>query len=348
MADVKVVVVDDSAAMRALFCDILDQAKGVQVVGVARNADDARDVIEETKPDVLTLDVEMPGMTGMEFLEELMSTKPMPVIMLSSITQAGTGTAEKALQLGAVHCFPKPLHTSPEEFSATVQKLGDVVIKAANGELSGGEESGGSAYQSDGRIVALACGKDGFETMREVLAAYPSNCPPTLIVLDADKASVDKAVDTMRPSVACTIRDAHNGAVLEEGVVYLAYNANYHAVVDNPEAPQIAMIERDPVGGNRPSADLMFGSIARAKVPVIGGVLFGAGQDGAKGLQMLSAVGATSFVLQPVEYVARERYDAVVALGVDTETITKQAAPDWILDQSNTASGTESAQDLAA
>jgi len=351
MADVRVVVVDDSAAMRALFCDILDQAKGVEVVGVARNADNARDVIAETRPDVLTLDVEMPGMTGMEFLEELMSTKPMPVIMLSSITQEGTGTAEKALQLGAVHCFPKPLHSSPEEFNATVQKLGDVVIKAANGELTGdseGDSGGGNGYQSDGRIVALACGKDGFETMREVLAAYPSNCQPTLIVVDADKDSVDRAVDTMRPSVACTIRDAHNGAVFEEGIVYLAYNPNFHALVENPQAPQILMVDRDPVGGNRPSADLMFGSFARAKVPVIGGVLYGAGEDGAKGLQMLSAVSATSFVVQPVEYVARERYNAVMALGVDTATVTKQATPNWILDQSNVGDGADPAQDLAA
>ena len=124
MSNVKVLVVDDSAAMRALFSEILDEAKGVEVVGLARNVEDAREQIAKLKPDVLTLDVEMPGMTGMEFLAELMQTNPMPVVMLSSVTQDGTGTAQKALELGAYDCFPKPLHTSQEEFTATVAKLG--------------------------------------------------------------------------------------------------------------------------------------------------------------------------------------------------------------------------------
>jgi len=245
MANVKVIVVDDSAAMRALFCDILDQAKGIDVVGVAKNADEARDKIAELNPDVLTLDVEMPGMTGMEFLEEVMTTNPMPVIMLSSITQAGTGTAEKALQLGAVHCFPKPMHTSPEEFSATVNQLGGIVHKAANGELqseAGGDGSDGGntgAYQSDGRLVALASGSDGLDSIRELLAAYPSNCPPTLIVLDAEKDSVERALATMRNSVACAIVDAKDGEMLMPGNVYIAYDTAHHAIVEHPDLPQI-------------------------------------------------------------------------------------------------------------
>lgn len=184
MSDIRVLVVDDSAAMCALFCVILDNAKGVTVCGTAKNADDARDQLDKLKPDVLTLDVEMPGMSGMEFLEEVMSTRPMPVIMLSSITQAGTGTARRALELGAVHCFPKPLHSSREEFDATARQLGDIVLRAASGELQpggGGEASEGAAsgYRSDGRIVALACGAAGIEAVRQVLAAYDAACPPT-------------------------------------------------------------------------------------------------------------------------------------------------------------------------
>ena len=214
MANVKVMVVDDSAAMRALFCDILDNAKGVTVCGTAKNADDARDQLDTLKPDVLTLDVEMPGMSGMEFLEEVMANRPMPVIMLSSITQAGTGTARRALELGAVHCFPKPLHTSREEFDATVRQLGDIVLKAAAGELKpGGEgaeggEGGGAKYRSDGRIVALACGAAGIESARQVLAAYDAACPPTIVLFDADSATVENAVRAMRHSLPCQLGDA--------------------------------------------------------------------------------------------------------------------------------------------
>ena len=135
MHDARVLVVDDSAAMRALFSDILEQAKNVRVVGTATNAADARDQIEALRPNVITLDVEMPGMSGIEFLEEIMETNHLPVVMLSSLTQAGTETSLKAFELGAVECFPKPLKATPEQFSKSVGKLGKIVLAAANSKI---------------------------------------------------------------------------------------------------------------------------------------------------------------------------------------------------------------------
>ena len=135
MHEARVLVVDDSAAMRALFSDILDEAKNVRVVGVAANAGAAREQIAELKPNVITLDVEMPGMSGIEFLAEIMETNPLPVVMLSSLTQAGTETSLKAYELGAVECFPKPLKATPEQFSKTVGKLGKIVLAAANSNV---------------------------------------------------------------------------------------------------------------------------------------------------------------------------------------------------------------------
>ena len=117
MHDARVLVVDDSAAMRALFTDILEQSRNVRVVGVAASAAEARDQIAELNPNVLTLDVEMPGMSGIEFLEEIMADKPMPVVMLSSLTQSGTEVSLRAYDLGAVECFPKPLKATPEQFN---------------------------------------------------------------------------------------------------------------------------------------------------------------------------------------------------------------------------------------
>ncbi|MGB3469579.1 MAG: response regulator, partial [Erythrobacter sp.] len=198
MPSTKVLVVDDSAAMRALFCDILDNATGVTVCGVAANADEARARIAELKPDVLTLDVEMPGKSGMDFLAELMAERPMPVIMLSSLTQAGTGAAKRALELGAVHCFPKRLHSSREEFDATVAKLGGIVLKAARGELApGGEDqSDGPAreYEPGDKVIAIALGKAGLEPAKQLLASYPANCPPTVLVVDAEADHVERAI----------------------------------------------------------------------------------------------------------------------------------------------------------
>ena len=342
MASVRVLVVDDSAAMRALFCDILDNAKGVSVCGTAKNADEARNQLEALKPDVLTLDVEMPGMSGMEFLEEVMTTRPMPVIMLSSITQAGTGTARRAMELGAVHCFPKPLHTSREEFDATVRQLGDIVIKAASGELQagGGDSEGGSAaggYRSDGRIVALACGPAGIESARQVLAAYDANCPPTIVLFEADSASVENAMRAMRQSLPCQLGDAVDGVSLEPGKVWLAHDPTRHVIVEAGEPPRLRLVERDPVNGCRPSADLLFGSLARTGLPALGGLLPGSGNDGVRGLSILAEAKGLVLVQRPADYAPRDRYDAVRALGLELADLREEAIPAWILENTNAA-----------
>jgi two-component system, chemotaxis family, protein-glutamate methylesterase/glutaminase len=340
MANVRVLVVDDSAAMRALFCDILDNAKGVTVCGTAKNADEARDQLDKLKPDVLTLDVEMPGKSGMEFLEEIMATRPMPVIMLSSITQAGTGTARRALELGAVHCFPKPLHTSREEFDATVRQLGEIVIKAANGELQpggqGGEDSGAAGgYRSDGRIVALACGAAGIETARQVLAAYDAGCPPTIVLFDAEPSAVENAVRAMRHSLPCQLEDAVDGVALEPGKVWLAHDPTRHVIIEAGEPPRLRLVERDPVNGCRPSADLLFGSLARSGLAALGGLLTGNGTDGVRGLGILADARGRVFVQRPADYAPRDRYDAVRALGLDLADLRQEAIPAWILEQTN-------------
>lgn len=342
MADVKVLVVDDSAAMRALFCDILDNAKGVKVCGTAKNADEARNQLDALKPDVLTLDVEMPGMSGMEFLEEVMTTRPMPVIMLSSITQAGTGTARRALDLGAVHCFPKPLHTSREEFDATVRQLGDIVIKAAAGELKpggGGDDTAasGARYRSDGRIVALACGAAGIESARQVLAAYDAACPPTVVLFDAEPAAVENAVRAMRHSLPCQLGDAVDGVSLEVGKVWLAHDPTRHVIIEPGEPPRLRLVDRDPINGCRPSADLLFGSLARSGLPAMGGLLTGSGADGVRGLAILAETGGKVFHQRPADYAPRDRYDAVRAQGIDLPDLRQEAIPDWILEQTNAA-----------
>ena len=340
MADVRVLVVDDSAAMRALFCDILDNAKGVTVCGAAKNADEAREQLEQLRPDVLTLDVEMPGKSGMEFLEEVMATRPLPVIMLSSITQAGTGTARRALELGAVHCFPKPLHTSREEFDATVRQLGEIVIRAAKGELqpggAGGEQAA-PAYLSDGRIVALACGAAGIETARQVLAAYDAGCPPTIVLFDADPAAVENAVRAMRQSLPCQLGDALDGVSLEPGKVWLAHDPTRHVIVEASDPPRLRLIERDPVNGCRPSADLLFGSLARSGLATLGGLLTGNGTDGVRGLGILAEARGKVFVQRPADYAPRDRYDAVRALGLEVAELRQEAIPDWIIEQTNAA-----------
>ncbi|MEM7690115.1 MAG: response regulator [Pseudomonadota bacterium] len=342
MPDTRVMVVDDSAAMRALFCDILDNAAGVSVCGTASNAEEARSKLDEFKPDVLTLDVEMPGKSGMDFLAELMEERPMPVIMLSSITQAGTGTAKRALELGAVHCFPKPLHSSREEFDATVQKLGGIVLKAASGELAPGgssdDDDGAAPYEPGDKLVAMACGQAGVDAAKRVLATYPANCPPTILVIDAEPDLVEREILSMAGALACQVEKAVDGLSLTAGRASVAYEKSHHVIVEAGEPNRLRMVARDPVAGSRPSADLLMGSIARASVPALAGLLVGTGRDGAKGLQIFMGAGNEAFVQPPADYAPRERYEAVRGLGLEIAEIKADVMGAWVLEKTAAAS----------
>lgn len=296
MHDARVLVVDDSAAMRALFCDVLEQSKNVRVIGTAANAAEARDQIAELMPNVVTLDVEMPGMSGIEFLEEIMSTNPMPVVMLSSLTQSGTETSLKAFELGAVECFPKPLKATPEQFAKTVGKLGKVVLAAANSNVrdkprtrsAKGTDEG---YTANGTIAAFSTSMGGVDALTEVLGHYPSACPPTVIVLQTEPALAEMFIARADKDCACAVKAASDGAELVAGTVHIAFDPARHVIVEPGSPARLRLVERDPVEGFRPSATLLFGSLARAAMPTVGAVLTGMGEDGAKGLKLLQGAG---------------------------------------------------------
>lgn len=296
MHDARVLVVDDSAAMRALFCDVLEQSKNVRVIGTAANAAEARDQIAELMPNVVTLDVEMPGMSGIEFLEEIMSTNPMPVVMLSSLTQSGTETSLKAFELGAVECFPKPLKATPEQFAKTVGKLGKVVLAAANSNVrdkprSKSAKSADEGYIANGTIAAFSTSMGGVDALTEVLGHYPKACPPTVIVLQTEPALAEMFIARADKDCACAVKAASDGAELVAGTVHIAFDPARHVIVEPGSPARLRLVERDPVEGFRPSATLLFGSLARAAMPTVGAVLTGMGEDGAKGLKLLQGAG---------------------------------------------------------
>lgn len=298
MHDARVLVVDDSAAMRALFCDVLEQTKNIRVVGTAANAAEAREQIAALMPNVVTLDVEMPGMSGIEFLEEIMTTNPLPVVMLSSLTQSGTETSLKAFELGAVECFPKPLKATPEQFAKTVGKLGKIVLAAANSNVrdkprhrGGKAESGDGGYVSNGKIAAFSASMGGVDALTEVLSRYPKNCPPTVIVLQTEPALSQMFVERANKDFPCAVKAAADGAELTSGTVYIASDPGRHVIVEPGSPAKLRLVERDPVEGFRPSATLLFGSLSRGGMATIGAVLTGMGEDGAKGLRLLQAAG---------------------------------------------------------
>lgn len=324
MHEARVLVVDDSAAMRALFCDILEQAKDVRVVGAAANAAEAWDKIEDLRPNVLTLDVEMPGKSGIEFLADLMEEKPMPVVMLSSITQAGTDAALKALELGAVECFPKPLRVSPEQFSATVKKLGKIVLAAANSKPKARKAAAApepaapaaaGAFNWNGAVVALGGSMGAVDALQELLLSYPSACPPTVAAVLVEPTMAEALVARLDAALPCSVKKAEDGAPLVPGTVYIAFEPAVHVTVEAGAPPVLRMLARDPVGGMRPSADLLFGTLARAGVKSTAAILSGFGADGAKGLKLLRDQGGTTFVQSPDSAMVSQAPEAALAAG---------------------------------
>lgn len=322
MHEARVLVVDDSAAMRALFSDILEQSKNVVVVGAASNAADAREQIEELKPNVVTLDVEMPGMSGIEFLEEIMGSNPLPVVMLSSLTQAGTETSLKAFELGAVECFPKPLRATPEQFSKAVSKLGKIVLAAANSNVRDRDRKAPReqkptdvAFEWNGRTMALSASMGGIDALMTILGAFPPNCPPTVVCLQAEPMVVDSFIARLDGELKCSVKAAKDGAPLAQGTIHIAADPDRHVVVEPGTPPKIRLMDRDPIEGVRPSANLLFGSIARASVPAVGAVLTGMGTDGAKGLKLMRDGGCDTFAQDPATAMVAEAPTAALELG---------------------------------
>lgn len=320
MNDARVLVVDDSAAMRALFSDVLEQCGNVCVVGTAANADEARDQIALLKPNVVTLDVEMPGMSGIEFLEEIMNTRPLPVVMLSSLTQSGAETSLKAFALGAVECFPKPLKATPEQFTKTVGKLGKIVLAAANSNLRTTKApreraSDGAAFTWNGHIAVFSAAMGGIDAVTGLLAHFPANCPPALIVLQVEPALAHALTMRLDTELRCAVKPAKDGAQLTQGTVYIAADPDAHFVVEPGQPPRLRMIVRDPVDGARPSANLLYGSIARASIPAIGAVLTGMGEDGAKGLKMMRDAGCHTFAQDRASAMVSDAPAAAIANG---------------------------------
>jgi len=331
MNDARVLVVDDSAAMRALFSDVLEQQRNVTVIGTAANADEAREQIALLKPNVVTLDVEMPGMSGIDFLAELMQTNPMPVVMLSSLTQAGTETSLKAYELGAVECFPKPLKATPEQFAKTVGKLGKIVLAAANSNVKNNKPSAAAKaelkaaqevqFTWNGHYLAISASMGGIDALTHMLAAFPENCPPTVIVLQSEPALVATFIHHITSALKCKVVVAQDGAALTAGTIHIAADPEKHVVFEPGSPPKLRMVLRDPVDGARPSATLLFGTMARAGVPAVGALLTGMGADGAKGLKMLRDAGGKTYVEDPNTATVGETPAAAVAAGAGEKVL---------------------------
>ncbi|MDD5156506.1 chemotaxis response regulator protein-glutamate methylesterase [Sulfurimonas sp.] len=296
---IKVLIVDDSATARAVLRDILESDPAIEVVGVAYDAYIARDKILELRPDVVCLDVEMPRMDGITFLKRLMHYMPVPVIMVSSLTQNGAKTTLEALESGAVDFVPKP-HSNiydgksemRDELLAKVKIAAK--IKVHKRELENTRQANTTSLaETTNKILAIGASTGGTEALKDLLMGLPRNAPGIVIVQHMPANFTGPFAERLNSVCAMEIREARNGDSITPGVALIA-PGDYHMVVRRSGSRYYVEIGTgDKVSGHRPSVDVLFGSVSKiVGANAIGVILTGMGGDGARGLLAMRNAGA--------------------------------------------------------
>ena len=302
---IRVIIVDDSATMRALLGHALARDPQIEVVASASDALEARAAIRELDPDVITLDVEMPKMNGLDFLEKIMQLRPTPVIMVSNLTQAGAQATIRALEIGAVDCISKP---APGQDQNGFDILPEVIRRAAGTRLRHLKRPDRNAppaigkqvgpYRPDGKLIALGSSTGGVEALLTVLQNFPENCAPTLITQHMPRGFTRSFADRLDRNCKPRVREASDGDAIEPGNIYIAPGGTHHLEVTGRGGGSLRcrLVEAPAVNGHRPSVDVLFQSIARvAGAQAVGAILTGMGNDGAAGLLDMRNAGARTF-----------------------------------------------------
>jgi two-component system chemotaxis response regulator CheB len=296
MAKIRVLVVDDSATMRGLITAALNRDPEIEVVGAAGDPFEARGMIKALNPDVVTLDIEMPNMNGIEFLEKIMRLRPMPVVMVSSLTQAGAEMTLRALELGAVDCVGKP--TTATGTAEALAEVADKVRAAARASVRTKADAAPPTarrlnYVPSGDVVAIGSSTGGVEALLAILTQFPETCPPTVITQHMPATFTASFAARLDRASGAKVQEAVDGALLEPGKVYVAPGGVAHLEVVRSAGLRCRLTQGDPVSGHRPSVDVLFNSVAQAVGDkAVGAILTGMGRDGAQGLLALRKAGA--------------------------------------------------------
>ena len=317
---IRTLVVDDSPTMRALITATLRRDPEIEVVGEAGDPHEARSAIKTLNPDVLTLDIEMPAMNGLDFLERLMRLRPMPVVMVSSLTSEGADATLRALALGAVECVHKPRAGEVfDDLTAAVRIAATARVRPLNGMQAA--PSAPLPFRGEGRVIAIGASTGGVEALSAILSLFPGNCPPTLITQHIRSAFTRSLAERLDRLCAATVAVAQDREVLKPGRIYLAPGGNAHLAIGGIGAWRCALIEGAPVNGHCPSIDLLFESIAKyAGARAVGVLLTGMGRDGAQGLRSIRRRGGRTLAQDSESCVVYGMPRAAVELGaVETQ-----------------------------
>lgn len=291
---IKVLIVDDSALMRQLLTSILEADPEITVVGAAGDPYAAREKILALKPDVLTLDIEMPRMDGLTFLEKLMKGHPMPVVMISTLTTRGADTTLRALSLGAIDFVAKP---KLDFASGTVEQADEIVAKvkaAARARVrplpsiaKAAPTAPGKTYQFSAthKVVAIGASTGGTEALKDVLLPLPADFPGIVIVQHMPEAFTRQFAERLNSMCKISVKEARDGDRILPGSALLAPGGHHMTVVRSGMEYAVHVYRGEPVNRHMPSVDVLFSSCARQLGRnSVGVILTGMGADGARGM----------------------------------------------------------------
>ncbi|MDH5517292.1 MAG: chemotaxis response regulator protein-glutamate methylesterase [Gammaproteobacteria bacterium] len=344
MSKIKVLIVDDAALMRKLLTEILSSSPKIEVVGTAADPFIARDKIKQLNPDVITLDVEMPRMDGVTFLKNLMRLRPIPVVMISTLTEDGADVTLEALESGAIDYIPKPKTDFTHSLSDYADDIIEKVIIASTVNVSKIEKriktfenmkvspklsadailAGGSAQtivNTTDKFIAIGASTGGTEAIKEVIMALPSDVPGIVIAQHIPATFSTSFARRLDEYSSLRVREARQGDQIISGHVYLA-PGDKHLIIKRTGAKYICELNDGPeVNRHKPSVDVLFRSVAKSAGPnVMGVMLTGMGADGAQGMLEMKQAGAYNIAQDEKTSVVWGMPGAAVKLGaVDKE-----------------------------
>ena len=342
---IRVLIVDDSALVRSILADMLASDPAIEVVGSASDAHIAREKIKQLNPDVITLDVEMPKMDGLTFLRNLMRLRPMPVVMVSSLTERGADVTLDALAIGAIDYLPKP----KIDVAATLRDYGAELIEKIKVAASASvraldpqapKKVAPPKYSADAviarvpaprqlrttdRIIAIGASTGGTEAIKEVLMGLPPDFPGVVIAQHIPKAFSTPFARRMNDCCQMTVCEAEDGQQVMAGHVYIA-PGDRHLLVQRDGARYVCRLDDgNPVNRHKPSVDVLFRSVAQsAGQNAIGMLLTGMGKDGARGLLEMREAGCRTLAQDEATSVVWGMPGEAVALGAAQHVLPLQ------------------------
>ena len=328
---IKVLVVDDSALIRSILKEIIDSQKDMEMVGAAPNPLVAREMIKALNPDVLTLDVEMPKMDGLDFLEKLMRLRPMPVVMISSLTERGSDITFRALELGAVDYVSKPKFDIQHGMQDYAAEITDKIRAAARSRPKAAASvprklsadavlpSLANSVASTEKLIIVGASTGGTEAIKDFLTRLPPDCPGIAVTQHMPEAFTKSFAERLDKLCTISVKEAENGDRILPGHAFIA-PGHSHLLVRRSGANYVCELsDGPPVNRHRPSVDVLFRSAANCVGKnAIGVILTGMGKDGAAGMLEMKQAGAYNFAQDEASCVVFGMpKEAILAGGVD-------------------------------